>query len=78
VDPGQGIEVVKAEYFCGLPGYTNILKVKGFRDVLQEDEDDCLYYEWENHKEALEITAVPYFLWGNRGKGEMLVWMRTI
>lgn len=78
VDPGQGIEVVKAEYFCGLPGYTNILKVKGFRDVLQEDEDDCLYYEWENHQEALEITAVPYFLWGNRGKGEMLVWMRTI
>jgi DUF1680 family protein len=27
--------------------------------------------------EAIQIKAVPYFLWGNRMQGEMCVWIRT-
>ncbi len=26
-------------------------------------------------RQAVEVTAVPYFLWGNRGKGSMNVWI---
>ncbi|GLV14901.1 hypothetical protein Heshes_25850 [Alicyclobacillus hesperidum] len=24
-----------------------------------------------------QIRAIPYFLWGNRGSGEMAVWLRA-
>ncbi len=27
---------------------------------------------------AAKIKAIPYFLWGNRSEGEMLVWIRTV
>jgi DUF1680 family protein len=29
-----------------------------------------------NSGNAVELVAVPYHLWGNRGPGEMTVWMR--
>ncbi len=28
-----------------------------------------------SHRQTIEVTAVPYFLWGNRGKGSMNVWI---
>lgn len=37
---------------------------------------DKLYYSYRSEKEDVEVTAVPYFTWGNRGEGEMLVWIR--
>ena len=26
-------------------------------------------------KEDVKLTAIPYFLWNNRGEGEMKVWI---
>lgn len=40
-------------------------------------DDDILYKAAVNDKKDVTITAVPYCLWGNRGVGEMLVWIRT-
>lgn len=35
-----------------------------------------LYRPVQNSKKPIDLKAVPYFLWGNRSPGEMLVWVR--
>ena len=37
---------------------------------------EALYSEAIPEYVDMEIKAVPYCAWNNRGKGEMLVWMR--
>lgn len=37
--------------------------------------ENSLYQPYRKEEEETEIKAIPYFLWGNRKKGEMLVWM---
>lgn len=44
------------------------------RDI--SDWEGILYHRKDTAREPCEVTAVPYFLWGNRTCGEMLVWMR--
>lgn len=34
-----------------------------------------LYFEERPNAEAVTLTAVPYFAWGNRSNGDMRVWM---
>ncbi|MCI9148006.1 MAG: glycoside hydrolase family 127 protein [Hungatella sp.] len=34
-----------------------------------------LYDRVKIHKEKIRLKAVPYFLWNNRGRGEMATWM---
>jgi DUF1680 family protein len=38
--------------------------------------DGSLYNDSEIAKESVEVTAVPYSMWGNRNPGEMTVWIR--
>ena len=49
------------------------LKLDGIKDIsgskLYEDEAPKL--------ESCKLTAIPYHMWGNRGVGEMRVWMRV-
>jgi uncharacterized protein len=35
-----------------------------------------LYKPFECHEKDIRIKAIPYFAWGNRGKGEMQTWIR--
>lgn len=35
-----------------------------------------LYRDAAPAKKRCQLTAIPYFAWGNRGRGEMLVWIR--
>ena len=39
---------------------------------------DHLYGTLQIEKENVELTAIPYCLWNNRGEGEMLVWHRVL
>ncbi len=48
-----------------------LLKVNGYRCTGGED----LYTEERPHMEKTRLTAVPYYAWGNRGIGQMRVWM---
>ncbi len=46
---------------------------------LREDEsgwDDELYAPYQRKTKEVTMKAVPYYSWGNRGEGEMLVWIR--
>ncbi len=47
---------------------------KGVR-ILDDQWENILYQPYRKREEEVEIKAIPYFLWGNRKAGEMLVWM---
>ncbi len=51
------------------------LKAKGMRSNAGDNEDE-LYMLYNPNEKAVELIAVPYFMWGNRDPGEMLVWIR--
>ncbi len=50
------------------------LQVEGVRKAGSE-EDLRPYYTGQESSRETFLTAIPYFLWGNRGEGEMLVWI---
>jgi uncharacterized protein len=56
-----------------LPEGSVTLEGKGFRTC---DDSDELYSSLNNKEIPVNIKAVPYFVWGNRKPGEMLVWVR--
>lgn len=43
---------------------------------LREADSDILYSETPPARSAARLKAVPYYLWGNRGLGQMRVWIR--
>lgn len=50
------------------------ITLKGSRRK-ESDWENTLYQSYTKEEEETEIKAIPYFLWGNRSKGEMLVWI---
>ena len=61
-----------------------ILTEKGEKEILLKVEavrkassiQEGMYYEYRTEKQETLLTAIPYFSWGNRGEGEMLVWIK--
>ncbi len=54
-----------------------ILKLPGFRQNAMTF-DNSLYGEYAPAQEQeATLTFVPYYVWNNRGEGEMAVWVRT-
>jgi len=49
------------------------LSLPGKREVTN---DDAIYTFTPKLTEKVNLTFVPYYLWGNRNPGEMLVWLR--
>lgn len=41
----------------------------------QKSWENVLYREVNADKKPMKIRLIPYYAWGNRGKGEMTVWM---
>lgn len=68
---------IKTETCCDLPEGTLIITAEGLRTV-EEGWDDALYKSYGNiETRPVKIKAIPYYLWGNRGDGEMQVWIRV-
>ena len=40
-------------------------------------EDSVLYTEKKPYFKKVKGIAIPYYLWGNRGKSEMRVWIHN-
>ncbi len=59
-----------AEGFGGLP----VLRVQGFR-TKDSAWGDALYTENKPESEPCTLTFIPYRYWGNRGEGEMSVYI---
>lgn len=49
-----------------------LLKLEGYRMVGSEE----LYSEKPPVKERVQMTAIPYYTWANRGENQMRVWMQ--
>ena len=60
----------------GMPEGIPAAEFEGWKLVIP-DEDAPLYTELRPQYEKTVIRAVPYCMWNNRGKGEMLVWMQV-
>lgn len=63
---------VQTEQRADLLGGVTVLKADGLRESTVEE----LYSEAIPSVDAAQLTFVPYYAWGNRGKGEMSVWVR--
>lgn len=55
---------------------TQIVALQGMADLTPQQNWDGLYREISNKApEKVQIKLVPYYAWGNRGIGDMTVWM---
>ena len=54
---------------------TAILSLIG-SGVRERAESESLYADEPPALQEIKVTAVPYYVWNNRGPGEMLVWVR--
>ena len=71
VDTTQELQTENSDLFGG----SVLIKGKG-RRLCEEDWSEGLYGEEKLPEKEIDITAVPYFCWNNRGIGEMEVWIR--
>jgi Uncharacterized protein conserved in bacteria len=53
------------------------LKYQGFRLKNRAMNDEQLYGDMELEQMKVDLKAIPYCLWNNRGNGEMLVWQKV-
>lgn len=82
-DNGKGVNDISIPEDCefketrgieNLSGDAVGLEFTGFkRDA--SDWSGELYRQMSSPQKAVTVKAVPYYLWGNRGFGEMLVWI---
>ncbi len=63
-----------AETDKGLADNAVVIKGKAFR-TSDGNWEDVLYRPYSVNEKEVEFKAVPYFMWGNREPGEMLVWV---
>lgn len=70
----KGEEIKVGEYEPTLLSGIKPLKIKGTRIF----NHDSLYFEGNYSMNAEEMTAIPYYAWGNRGLNQMRIWMHEI
>ena len=71
-------EALTEEYREDILGGVTIIKAKGKRVETAAWSDGRLYAPRPVSFKETELTFVPYCNWGNRGYGEMSVWVRGI
>lgn len=78
-DNGADLNAVVVKDFCSVGGTKTDdfqeLYLYGFREQAEECGGMLYSGKRPNRQEGI-FRAVPYYTWGNRGKGEMLVWVR--
>lgn len=74
VDTKEGL---KEEYRKDILNGTLMIHAKGKR-VIEDWEGETLYSDGTYRWEEVDLTFVPYCYWGNRGYGEMMVWVKEL
>lgn len=64
---------LKADFLPDLLGGMMTLSGEGFRETSSSGE---LYSSARPRREKIPLRAIPYYAWGNRGLGEMTLWIR--
>lgn len=66
---------LKARFDPDLLGGAVVLEGEAWREQ-EKDWPDSLYSAAIKTETPVAFRAIPYYLWGNRGEGEMTVWFR--
>ncbi|WP_459967426.1 glycoside hydrolase family 127 protein [Paenibacillus sp. JCM 10914] len=69
--------ILQARFDPKLVSGAVVIEGQGFREKLEEWDDEALYRATTNEYAPVSIKAIPYYLWGNRGENEMMVWIRA-
>lgn len=72
----ENTKVQEASPLQELAGNIPSMVYEGFR-INRKMDSERLYGVSEFSKEAVTLKAVPYCMWNNRGKGEMLIWQKV-
>ena len=72
IDPHQKIDIYQDD---SVSGVCPCIMLQGLRET-EKEWGQKLYSFTPPRVESRQIKAIPYFEWGNRGKGEMIVWIR--
>lgn len=67
------LEEEKSDLFGGIV----TVKARG-KKIVESSVSNSLYSGQKPQMEDVELTAIPYPYWNNRGEGEMLVWMKEL
>ena len=73
VDTDAPLREEKSDLFGGII----TVKARG-KKIVESSVSDSLYSGQKPQLEDVELTAIPYPYWNNRGEGEMLVWMKEL
>ncbi|MBU5680198.1 glycoside hydrolase family 127 protein [Blautia sp. MSJ-9] len=73
VDTDAPLREEKSDLFGGIV----TVKAKA-KKIVESSVSDSLYSGQKPQLEDIELTAIPYPYWNNRGEGEMLVWMKEL
>ena len=71
-------EALEEEYCPDVLGGVTVIKAKGKRVETTSWNDGKLYAPRPVKFENTNLTFVPYCNWGNRGYGEMSVWVKSL
>ena len=84
-DNGEDLNALIAESICGTKEmgqeregreeFYPPVYIRGYREYQNPDNHELYSFEQPARKKVT-MKAVPYARWGNRGLGEMLVWVR--
>ena len=81
-DNGPGLDEIILDTSCELQeektsewNGTVELTAQGWRIHVPDTEE--LYMPYQSRKERVQVKAIPYYLWNNRGEGEMQVFTRA-
>lgn len=70
--------VTQGKEIANLPGELPTLHLSGKRIARSTVDEAALYDAASFRFEPQVLTAIPYFLWGNREPGEMKVWLPIV
>ena len=73
INTEEALKEEKSDLFGGIVA----IKAKG-KKIIENSASTELYSTQKPKSEDIEIKAVPYPYWNNRGKGEMLVWIKEM
>jgi DUF1680 family protein len=85
VDNGKGLDqvfiprdsIITAKFNPNLLGGVSFLNMIGFKNEVK-NWTNKLYSTETPERKKVDLTAIPYFAWNNRGVGEMQVWMHEL
>ncbi|MGO4494869.1 glycoside hydrolase family 127 protein [Paenibacillus sp. 2RAB27] len=74
----DAMQKLQVNYDAGLLGGAVVIEAEGHANESASWSEDTPYrpFTQQEVSERVKLKAVPYYLWGNRGVGEMTVWIR--